>query len=95
LLSDGSGIPAFAFGVVADTGFTVFDASERIRERGWIVPAYPMPPSLDELAVLRVVVRNGFSRDLAALFLADLKRTVEAIERRSVAPAEVRTGFHH
>ncbi|MBV8981085.1 MAG: glutamate decarboxylase, partial [Acidimicrobiia bacterium] len=94
LLSDGGGIPAFAFGVADDAGFTVFDVSERIRERGWIVPAYKMPPDLEDLAVLRVVVRNGFSRDLAALFLGDLKRTVDRLATRTVAD-EVRTGFHH
>jgi glutamate decarboxylase len=95
LLSDGSGIPAFAFGVAGDAGFTVFDLSERIRERGWIVPAYKMPPALDDLAVLRVVVRNGFTRDLAALFLADLQRTVERFESTPAASDETRTGFHH
>ena len=95
LLSDGSGIPAFAFQVIDGTGFTVFDVSERIRERGWIVPAYKMPPDLEDLAVLRVVVRNGFSRDLAALLLGDLKRTVDRLNTTPLPADEVRTGFHH
>ncbi|MBV8983602.1 MAG: glutamate decarboxylase [Acidimicrobiia bacterium] len=95
LLSDGSGIPAFAFRVIDGTGFTVFDVSERIRERGWIVPAYKMPPDLEDLAVLRVVVRNGFSRDLAALLLGDLKRTVDRLNTTPLPADDVRTGFHH
>jgi hypothetical protein len=55
-----------------------------------------MPPALQEKEVLRVVVRNGLSRDLAALFLADLGHVVERIENgRATANDEPRTGFHH
>ena len=64
------------------TNFTVSDVSRRMRERGWQVPAYTMPPNREDLAVLRVVVRNGMSSDLAALFLADLVRfTAELAEQ--------------
>jgi hypothetical protein len=45
---------------------------------------------------LRVVVRNGFSQDLAVLFLADLKAAVDRLSRRgSGLTDEGRTGFHH
>ncbi|MBV8985686.1 MAG: glutamate decarboxylase, partial [Acidimicrobiia bacterium] len=47
------------------------------------------------LAVLRVVVRNGFSRDLAALLLGDLKRTVDRLNTTPLPADDVRTGFHH
>jgi glutamate decarboxylase len=46
-----------------------YDVSRKLRERGWLVPAYAMPPKREDLAVLRVVVRNGFSHDMAELFL--------------------------
>jgi glutamate decarboxylase len=74
----------------------VFDVSERIRGRGWIVPAYPMPPDLEDMAVLRIVVRNGFSRDLASVLLDDLRRVVSRLDSASPIPSEqTRTGFHH
>jgi glutamate decarboxylase len=96
LLSRGEGIPAFAFRLREGSGYSVYDVSESLRGRGWIVPAYRMPPGLDDVAVLRVVVRNGFSRDLAALFLGDLGRVIERLHRPAEQPAdEVRTGFHH
>ena len=60
-------------------GFTVFDLSERLRTRGWIVPAYTFPANLEHVAVLRVVVRNGFSKDLADLLFSDLQRHVRAL----------------
>ena len=52
----------------------MFDLSERLRQRGWLVPAYTFPADLQDMAVLRIVVRNGFSMDLADAFLADLRR---------------------
>jgi hypothetical protein len=43
-----------------------------------------------------VVVRNGFSQDLATMFLADLRSTVERLGRgRGSISDEERTSFHH
>jgi glutamate decarboxylase len=96
LLSRGGDIPAFAFRLSEPGGYSVYDVSDELRTRGWIVPAYTMPPAIDTTSVLRVVVRNGFSRDMAALFLADLKTAVDRLGRRGGGVAdEERTGFHH
>jgi glutamate decarboxylase len=75
----------------------VYDVSRKLRERGWLVPAYTMPPNREDLAVLRVVVRNGFSHDVADLFLRDLQVAVEWLDGL-VAPMpqeESPAGFHH
>jgi glutamate decarboxylase len=104
LLTDGSELPVFAFqlagGAAADAGYTVFDLSERLRERGWLVPAYTFPQNLTGTAVIRIVVRNGFSRDLADAFLADLDRHSRALAEHPQAhaplvPEPVRQGFAH
>ncbi len=60
--------------------YTVFDIAAHLRERGWIVPAYTLAPDAQDIAVLRVVVREGFSRDIAGMLADDLKRTVEHLE---------------
>jgi glutamate decarboxylase len=74
LLSDGSELPVFAFRLKDDvTGYSVFDVSERLRQRGWQVPAYTFPENLTDMAVMRIVVRNGFSMDLANLLLDDFR----------------------
>ena len=80
---------------VAARAYSVFDVSEVLRGRGWIVPAYRMPPDLDDIAVLRIVVRNGFSREMAGLLLEDLQRAINRLDRRGEVPDSVRTGFHH
>ncbi|GHF09263.1 glutamate decarboxylase [Streptomyces morookaense] len=75
LLTDGSETPVFAFRVREGIeAFTVYDVSAALRERGWLVPAYTFPRNRTDLAVLRIVVRNGFSHDLADLLLEDLRR---------------------
>jgi glutamate decarboxylase len=97
LLTDGSQLPVFAFKLRDEIGnYTVFDVSSGLRERGWIVPAYTFPKNREDLAVLRVVVRNGFSADLAELFLGDLERLIPLLERLAKPlEDESATGFHH
>jgi len=51
-----------------------------MRERGWQVPAYSLPEPLTNVSGLRVVVRNGFGRDLADLFLEDLRSATRFLE---------------
>ena len=84
LITDGSELPVVAFTVKPEiTNFNVFDVSRRLRERGWQVPAYTFPKNRQDLSVLRIVVRNGFSHDLAALFIADLERLLPELEKQT------------
>src|SRR5271165_5717059 len=78
LLFDGTELPVIAFKMTnpAASGYTVFDLSERLRQRGWLVPAYTFPADMQDTAVLRIVVRNGFSQDLAGLLISDLRTQV-------------------
>ncbi len=82
LLTDGSDLPVFAFKLrdPATAQYTVFDLSERLRQRGWLVPAYTFPADLQDTAVLRIVVRNGLSKDLANALLDDLRTQVKVLE---------------
>jgi glutamate decarboxylase len=89
LLTDGSELPVFAFTTVPDVPFSVFDVSAALREEGWLVPAYTFPKNREDIAALRVVVRNGFSHDLADLLLDDLRRVLPRLHRQS-APARGR-----
>ncbi len=81
LLSDGSELPVFFFRLKPEvTNYTVYDVSAKLRESGWQVPAYTLPADLTDIAGLRIVVRNGFGRDLADLLLADLRRATDFLE---------------
>ena len=84
LLTRGDELPVFAFALKPEVdNYTVFDLSLALRERGWQVPAYTFPENRTDLAVLRVVVRRGFTHDMADLLLADVKRQLERLEKQA------------
>ncbi|MER5783245.1 glutamate decarboxylase [Streptomyces mobaraensis] len=98
LITDGGDIPVFAFRVRDGIDhFGVFDVSAGLRERGWQVPAYTFPRNRTDLAVLRVVVRNGFSHDLADLLLEDLVRVLARLDKQHAPQrdADDAGGFAH
>jgi glutamate decarboxylase len=98
VIADGTDLPVVAFSLSPSvTKYDVFDLSRKLREHGWLVPAYTMPPKRDDLAVLRVVVRNGFSHDMAELFLRDLRTAVDWLDGlQSPMPHEAQpSSFHH
>jgi len=98
LLTRGDELPVFAFTLNDEIErYTVFDVSNALRERGWQVPAYTFPENRTDLAALRVVVRRGFSHDLADMLLADLERQLPRLERQPAPVHDAATGtaFSH
>jgi len=102
LITEGRDLPVFAFKLAdpAGDGYTVFDLTERLRTRGWLVPAYTFPEALTDTAVIRIVVRNGFGRDLADAFLSDLDHHWRALAAHPgsqvpLAPEGKRQSFAH
>lgn len=82
------GIPALAWklrdGAKAG-GYTLYDLADRLRSRGWQVPAYSMPANREDLVVQRILVRHGVSRDLASLLVEDMKRALDHFEKHPVS----------
>ena len=99
LISRGDQLPVFAFTTTdAATAWDVFAVSRALRDRGWQVPAYTFPADREDLAVLRVVCRNGFGHDIAELFLDDLKAAVAQVEQEAAKVAGTvsgPSGFRH
>ena len=101
LIYDGrGGIPGCTWTIKrgAKPGFTLYDLADRLRLRGWQVPAYPMPERRADLVVQRVLARLGLSRDLAGLLLDDLQRAIKHFEKhpstKSSTPHDA-GGYHH
>ncbi len=94
------GIPALCWKIKdgLTPGFTLFDLTDRLRTRGWQVPAYSMPVDRTDLVVQRVLVRHGVSRDLAALLLEDIQRCIEYFQANPVTTSlteDVAGGYSH
>ncbi|OBA30974.1 glutamate decarboxylase [Rhodococcus sp. 852002-51564_SCH6189132-a] len=94
VITDGTAIPVLSFEIVDDPGFTVFDVSHELRARGFQVPAYTMPADAEDVAVLRIVLREGSSRDLAAK-LADALDSVTGELRGKNTDRPAKTHFAH
>jgi glutamate decarboxylase len=98
LLTRGDELPVFAMSLKPEIeNYTVFDLSLALRERGWQVPAYTFPDNRTDLAALRVVVRRGFTYDMADMLLADVKRQLARLEKQQAPThdAATATGFAH
>jgi len=99
LWNDGSDIPVFAWRLKPDhtKNWSLYHLSDRLRMKGWLVPAYPMPDDLADMTVQRIVVRNGLSMDLAGELLEDIRTETAWLDGlTSPMPAEGETHvFHH
>jgi glutamate decarboxylase len=101
LITDGRDLPVFAFKLAdPQPSYTVFDLTERMRSRGWLVPAYTFPENLTDTAVIRVVIRNGFTKDLADEFLLNLNHHWRALaahphDNVPLVPEGKRQSFAH
>ena len=103
LIHDGSadtGIAAVSWRLKASDppGWNLYDLADRMRTRGWLVPAYSLPPHQADLSIQRVLIRHGFSRDLAGQLLDDLRRNVAALNEhpptRSMTETEAGSSSH-
>ncbi len=95
IVSDGSAIPVLSFRMKDAAPYTVFHISDQLRTGGWQVPAYTMPEDATDVAVLRIVVREGFGFDLANALLDALGDAVAHLEKYPPPHPPGRGGFAH
>ena len=95
-----NGIPALLWQMKDDKeyNFNLFDLSDRLRTRGWQVPAYSLPANLEDVVVIRLMIRHGVSRDLGDLLVEDIKRSLVYFENHKISTSLTEkegSGFHH
>lgn len=95
-----AGIPALCWKIKKgeDPGFNLYDFADRLRNRGWQVPAYAMPANREDLVIQRILVRHGVSRDLGSLLIADMKRALDYFKQHRAIQSlthEEAAGFSH
>lgn len=94
VLHDGRDLPVLSWRIKdnAKVSFDVFALADRLRMSGWQIPAYTMPDNLTDMAIMRIVVKEGMSMELANLLLNDVRRAIQYFAGESTEKQE---GFHH
>jgi glutamate decarboxylase len=97
LVSEGKDLPVFAFGVEDGVkNYTVFEVSDRMRQHGWLIPAYTFPKNREDLSVLRVVIRSGMNLDMADKLLEQFDTETKFLEALTEPmPGAKRQAFRH
>jgi len=81
-----------------DPGYTLFDLADRLRMRGWQVPAYTLTGTASDIPVQRILVRQGVSRDMAALLIDDMRDAIAHFDKHPVTvpmTKEESSGYSH
>lgn len=96
LLSTGQDLPVVSWTLREPANWSLYDLSDRLRDRGWQVPSYRLPANRQETVIQRAVVRNGFTHDLAGILVKDIRRHLDwfALQPGFKAAANG-AGFHH
>ncbi|KAL5376195.1 hypothetical protein DPSP01_010660 [Paraphaeosphaeria sporulosa] len=78
----GEGLPLVAARLDEDLGkqYDEFAIAHQLRERGWVVPAYTMAPHSDKMKLMRVVVREDFTKSRCDALIADFKLALETLD---------------
>lgn len=76
------GIACVSWRLTGDHEWNLYDLSDRLRTRGWLIAAYPLPADREDETVMRILIRHGFSRDMADLLLADVTRCLAQLDKR-------------
>ena len=81
LLTDSKYLPVVVLKLKDDSRYTVFQICRILKERGWVTPAYTLPPDAQQEAVMRVVVKENFSRDMADMYASDVENAIARLEK--------------
>jgi glutamate decarboxylase len=97
LVTRGTDLPVFAFALKDEIeNYTVFDVSDRLRQNGWLVPAYTFPENRQDLSVLRIVVRPGMTHEMASLLIEHLREQTEFLESLTTPiQSQAKQAFSH
>ena len=85
LVNDGSIFPIVVLRASDPEAIDLTMLSHLVRERGWIVPAYTLPPNAQHISVLRMVIKENLSRDMVDILSDDLHGAVHALQPAAAA----------
>jgi glutamate decarboxylase len=86
--TDEEQLPLVAFKLVEPTNYDEFDIAWQLSaERGWMVPAYTLPPDAQAVKVIRALVKETMSREMVDTLAGDIADACRTLEEKG--------GAHH
>ncbi|MEG1807521.1 MAG: pyridoxal-dependent decarboxylase, partial [Cetobacterium sp.] len=91
ILNSGENIPIVCWMLKADEkrAWTEYDLADRLRYYGWQLPAYPLPKNLEDVSIMRVVVRADQSMEQISLLLKDMKDSIDYLNEHVTVKKDV------
>jgi glutamate decarboxylase len=84
-------LPLVAFKLAGEKNYDEFDVSWQLSaERGWMLPAYTMPPNAEDVKVLRALVKQTLSREQIDRLATDIQEACATLEKKGGAHASER-----
>ncbi len=68
-----------------DVSFNLYYFADKLRSRGWQVPAYSLPANVENIVVQRILVKRGFSLNMAILLMEDINRTINYFKTHKIS----------
>jgi glutamate decarboxylase len=89
--ADQEQLPLVAFKLAGEKNYDEFDLSWQLSaERGWMLPAYTMPPNAEDVKVLRALVKQTLSREQIDRLATDIQQACTTLEKKGGAHASER-----
>jgi glutamate decarboxylase len=80
MLNKGKRLPIIAFRQKKKTEYSLSQLSHKLREKGWIVPAYCLPKNAENIEIMRIVIRENFTSDMVAILVDDIEKACQFLE---------------
>jgi len=80
MLNKGERLPIVAFRQKKESEYSLLQLSHKLREKGWIVPAYRLPKNAEDIEIMRIVVRENFTSDMATILVVDIEKACQFLE---------------
>ena len=94
IINDGTYTPCCCCSLKDESRYNAADLVQTLAQRGWIIPAFSMPPDAQSVNAMRMNVKETFSRDMADILIDDIKKAIAKLEATHRKPYH-RVGTHH
>jgi glutamate decarboxylase len=88
MLNRGERLPIIAFRQKKETEYSLLQLSHKLKEKGWIVPAYHLPKNAENIEIMRIVVRENFTQDMASILVDDIEKACQLLETEAKTGAK-------